>query len=183
MSGKYRDYDVVVGEDFPRDCHYRDDALDRGLLRVHYRVTRLPSQKLITLRHLRDASPTERAAAERKLPHLSDTFALWEARTNAVRRGRYAQNTRCAIFVVMCGTPVEDPLVQLELEMMIDQGAIESQPEWLSESETASTLGVTVSDLAAMREQRTGPRYYKPSLRTVVYARDEVDLYRVGGIR
>lgn len=119
MSAKYRDYEVILGEDFPRDCHYAENAVGTNLLRVHFRVTRLPSQKLITVRHLRDATAAERRSVERLIPGMRKSFERWE-QINAVRRGRYAKNPRCAIFVAMCGTAVEDPLVQLELEMMID---------------------------------------------------------------
>jgi len=174
---KYGDYSIVLGdEDYPRDCYYRENHRGDALLRVHYRVTRLPSKKEITLRHLRDATPADRERAEAEWGKLRQSFAGWE-HIGAVRRGKYAQNPRCAIFVAMCGTPVEDPLVQLELEMMIDQG----KPEWLSEKETADVLGVTVSDLATMRNLRVGPAYYKPSLREVVYLRAEIDAFTAAG--
>lgn len=174
---KYSDYSIALGdEDFPRDCYYDENKLGTTLLRVHYRVTRLPSTKMITLRHLRDATTADRERAEAKWEKLRQSFAGWE-NIGAVRRGRYVENPRCAIFVAMCGTPVEDPLVQLELEMMIDQG----KPEWLSEKETADVLGVTVSDLATMRHLRVGPAYYKPSLREVVYLRAEIDAFTAAG--
>lgn len=176
--GKYRSYEVVHGEDYPRDCYYTENKIGTDLLRVHYRVTRLPSEKRFTLRHLQDASPAERARTEQQIPRLAQLFESWESIDAAIRRP-YRGNRRCALFVVMAGTPVEDPLIQLELEMMIDQG----QDQWLTPTQTADALGVTVSDLVAMRAQRTGPAYFKPNLREILYSRAEIDTFRTGGAR
>lgn len=47
---------------------------------------------------------------------------------------------------------------------------------WLSEAEVCERVpGMTVETLKSLREERNGPPYYKPSLRTVVYSQDAVD--------
>lgn len=48
---------------------------------------------------------------------------------------------------------------------------------WLSAAETAEILGVTVESLRQMRYLRKGPRFYKPTSKTVLYDPAEVEEY------
>lgn len=55
-------------------------------------------------------------------------------------------------------------------------GAVSS--EWLSPAQVCEFIpGMTVTLLQRMRDAGTGPRYAKPSAKTVVYARSDVDAY------
>lgn len=50
--------------------------------------------------------------------------------------------------------------------------------EWLSpEAVCAAIPGMSVSILQRMRDEGRGPRYAKPSPKTVVYARSDIDAY------
>jgi len=53
-----------------------------------------------------------------------------------------------------------------------------SPAEWLSPSQVCEVIpGMTVTLLQRMRDAGKGPRYAKPSAKTVVYARSDVDAY------
>lgn len=53
-----------------------------------------------------------------------------------------------------------------------------TQPVWLSPAQVCERVpGMTVAKLTDMRENRRGPAYYKPSLRTVVYLESEIDAW------
>ena len=50
--------------------------------------------------------------------------------------------------------------------------------EWLSPAAVCEVIpGMTVTLLQRMRDAGRGPRYAKPSPKTVVYARSDVDAY------
>lgn len=50
--------------------------------------------------------------------------------------------------------------------------------EWLSPAQVCEVIpGMTVTLLQRMRDAGKGPRYAKPSAKTVVYARSDVDAY------
>ncbi|MFT4156519.1 MAG: hypothetical protein QM630_01100 [Microbacterium sp.] len=50
--------------------------------------------------------------------------------------------------------------------------------EWLSPAQVCDVIpGMTVTLLSRMRDAKRGPRYGKPSEKTVVYARSDVDAY------
>lgn len=54
----------------------------------------------------------------------------------------------------------------------------EPQPVWLSAEQVAAKVpGLTVVKLADMRDRRTGPAYYKPTVRTVVYLESEINAW------
>lgn len=53
-----------------------------------------------------------------------------------------------------------------------------TKPEWLSPEAVCEVIpGMTVSLLSRMRDAGKGPRYAKPSPKTVVYDRADVDAY------
>ena len=53
-----------------------------------------------------------------------------------------------------------------------------SAEEWLSPEQVCAILpGMTVRKLQPQRDEGHGPRYAKPSPKTVVYARADVDAY------
>ena len=50
--------------------------------------------------------------------------------------------------------------------------------EWLSPTQVCEVIpGMTTTLLQRMRDAGKGPRYAKPSAKTVVYARSDVDAY------
>lgn len=50
--------------------------------------------------------------------------------------------------------------------------------EWLSPVQVCDIIpGMTVTLLQRMRDAGKGPRYAKPSAKTVVYARSDIDAY------
>lgn len=114
--GKYADYSVHVGADYPKDVYYEYDHPTP--LRLHYGVIRVPSRKEFIVRNFRDATARDRTETERELPKIPITFAAVERRIprQRMKNGRW-------FWAWAFGTPAEDPLVQLELEMMIDLGS------------------------------------------------------------
>lgn len=118
---KYANYTIRVGEDdLNQRVSYREAAAG-GLLRVHYRVSRVPSRQEFVLRHCVDATAADRAQAVDRLDRLPSAFANWE-KADVVWR-RKARIGGYWFFYAFAGTPVDDPLVQLELEMLIDSFA------------------------------------------------------------
>ena len=60
--------------------------------------------------------------------------------------------------------------------------AMRSRPgaaaEWLSPAQVCELIpGMTVTLLQRMRDAGKGPRYAKPSAKTVVYSRSDIDAY------
>lgn len=50
--------------------------------------------------------------------------------------------------------------------------------EWLSPEQVCEVIpGMTVTLLQRMRDEGRGPRYAKPSPKTVVYSRTDIDAY------
>lgn len=111
--GKYRDYTVRIGADYPKDVFYEYDHPTP--LRVHYGVIRVPSKKEFIVRNFHDATARDRAEVERELPEIPYTWA-------AVERRIPKQRAKSGVWfwAWAFGTPTDDPFVQLELEMMID---------------------------------------------------------------
>lgn len=57
----------------------------------------------------------------------------------------------------------------------------DAQPVWLSPAQVCDRIpGMTLDILSDMRENRRGPAYYKPSLRTVIYLESEIDAWVKG---
>ncbi|WP_454113344.1 hypothetical protein [Microbacterium maritypicum] len=117
-SAPYADYTVRIGDEYPLDVYYDEDVEGDRLLRVHARVSRTPSRKEFVLRPLRGATDADRARLERWADTIRRLFRSCDVAGVPYRKWNRAG--QCWIFVIYLGTPVEDPLVQLELEMMID---------------------------------------------------------------
>lgn len=119
-QGKYANYSVEVDDVESATAPWYED---RGtqMLKVHYRVFRIPSKKKLILRHFAGSTSEDRAEAQSILPKLQRAFEIWENEAKARRRkhstGGYIY------FTIPAGHLVEDPLVQLELEMMLDNNA------------------------------------------------------------
>ncbi|MDJ1115397.1 hypothetical protein [Microbacterium dauci] len=121
-STRYSDYTVTIGEDYKTDCYYTEFVNDPSLtIRVFYTVTRIPSRKEFVIKFLRNVTPDERALITKKLlPRAAYFFSKWErTMRGGIARERVPGSTAWQYRVAM-GKAVSDPLVQLELEMMID---------------------------------------------------------------
>jgi hypothetical protein len=116
LADKYRNYSTRVGEDCAIPACYEDR--DGRLIRYHFRIYRVPSRNEFLLRHLAGSTRDERKRAERMLANMPKGAwanfpdACWFKRRNRAE-GHY-------FWKIEIGYPVSDPLVQLELEMMID---------------------------------------------------------------
>ncbi|MFS6529718.1 hypothetical protein V8Z69_07570 [Microbacterium aurugineum] len=115
--GKYSNYTVEVSDERSHlDVWYED----RGpkVLRVHYRVFRIPSKKKFVIKHLANATAADCAEVERLIPSIPRMFANWED-GGPVKKARN-RDAGYYFWWVSAGSYVDDPIVQLELEMMID---------------------------------------------------------------
>lgn len=109
---------VKVGPDAPVDVYYDEAQRTGELLRVHFRLSRSPSRREYILRHLAGSTDADRAEAMKVFPRLYEVFDRCEAVGLAQRWKDRKDGTW--YFTMRMGTPVDDPLIQLELEMMID---------------------------------------------------------------
>lgn len=116
MTNKYRDYSLEVGTDINRDGWY-EHREGGSVLKIHYRAFRVPSMKKFVIRHYAWATHVERAEGERMLYLLPRVFPVWEADGRA-RRRRHSKGHY--YWTAPCGSFLDDPLVQFELEMLID---------------------------------------------------------------
>lgn len=111
----YSGYEVTIGRDIPNDGWYENRGPD--VLKVHFRLYRVPSQKRFVLRNYETSNAAERAEAERILTQAHRLFPQWEAEGRARRRrhssGRY-------YWTAACGSFLDDPLQRLEREEQID---------------------------------------------------------------
>ncbi|WP_394279835.1 hypothetical protein [Microbacterium sp.] len=121
-STRYSDYTATIGSDYTSDCYYEEYVNDPSLtIRVFYTVTRIPSRKEFVIRFLRNATPDDRTLiTKRLLPRVAHFFSKWEGTMpGGIARARVPGATAWQYRITM-GKAVNDPLVQLELEMMID---------------------------------------------------------------
>lgn len=118
---------IEVGEDLDRPVYYDENQRSTHLLRIHFRLARVTSRPgVFVIRHFRDASDADRRSAIMRVSRMGTpeaTFARWKALGVDVVRVRWAADRRSWMEFVPMGDPVEDPLIQLELEMMIDLGS------------------------------------------------------------
>lgn len=49
--------------------------------------------------------------------------------------------------------------------------------EWMTPQEVSDLTGITVDNLKKLRYERRGMPYYKPTLKTVLYDRSEVEKF------
>jgi len=116
---KYGDYTVEIGADLSTVC--RIEATAHELTRIHYCVYRVPSEKKFVIRHHKDATAEDRQRAERGA--INWTRGWWEYYCEARARRRRNPTTGVYYWRWPMGTLLDDPLIQLELEMMIDSGS------------------------------------------------------------
>lgn len=111
----------TVGPDVDEPICIVDGFYKGWLLRTHYRIERVTGRPGYVVRHFAAASTEDRARALADVGplDLDYGFRLWHAH-DAVNRVRWSEDRRRWVEYVDMGTRVEDPLVQLELEMMID---------------------------------------------------------------
>lgn len=112
----------TVSADLDEPIYFEGAVDDGGLLRVHYRIERVTGRpSAYVVRHFAEASEDDRARALDDVGSLDldRGFRYWSAH-DVVRRERWAEDRRRWVECVDMGTRVEDPLVQLELEMIID---------------------------------------------------------------
>ncbi|MFJ4175811.1 hypothetical protein [Microbacterium sp. NPDC089696] len=118
--GKYSNYGFEVGGDIDKEGWY--EPRDGGrVLKIHYRAFRVPSEKKFIVRNYAPSTETERAEAERMLHLLPRIYGHWEQDGRA-KRCRHS-TTGTYFWSAPCGSFLDDPLMQLELEMMIDRGS------------------------------------------------------------
>lgn len=56
--------------------------------------------------------------------------------------------------------------------------AVVDAPVWLSPKQVCARVpGITVEKLTDLRKRGAGPKYYKPTLRTVIYAQSDIDAW------
>lgn len=116
-AGKYAGYSVEVSDrDVSHDIWYEERGVQ--VLRVHYRLYRIPRSRKFLIKHFASATAEDRSNAEAGLQRVPRFFEIHESLGRASKR-RHADEgyyywTFCA------GTLLDDPAVQLELEMMID---------------------------------------------------------------
>lgn len=116
MAQKYTDYSTETRGDFGSSSVEVHDETGK-LVKYHYRIFRVPSQKLFILKHCVDSTEADRAEAERVLAQMPrGAWPIWEPWADKCRSadGTYY------FWRVFMGTFLDDPLMQLELEMMID---------------------------------------------------------------
>lgn len=115
--GKYANYTVKVDDVESVTAPWYEERGSQ-MLKVHYRVYRIPSKKKLILRHFAGSTAEDRAEAEAVLPRLQRAFEIWENQAKARRRKH--STAGYIYFAIPAGHLVDDPLVQLELEMMLD---------------------------------------------------------------
>lgn|GEM_PF-3035495 len=116
MNAKYASYTLIVDEKpSANKVRYEDRGPD--VLRVHFQIYRIPSLREFKLMHFVDATESDRARAEAMIPKIPGLFELWE-RDGIATKQRHSKGYYYWSLAV--GSFVDDPFLQLELEMMID---------------------------------------------------------------
>lgn len=114
----YYGWKVREGADMGREVFYTENREETCLIRVHYRYAKVPAHKVFTIRHLKGATDEDREIAMKSFEELPEVFRDLE-RGGKPHRAMNKQG-RYWVFSFAMGRRVEDPLIQLELEMMID---------------------------------------------------------------
>jgi hypothetical protein len=110
---KYADYDVEIRE--ARKSKVRVVVDGDVVMRVHTVVQRIPSEKKFVVLHLIGRTEKERVFGEHYGALL--TRGHWARYGHWFKRRRV---NRSYLFEQLVGLTAADPLVQLELEMLID---------------------------------------------------------------
>lgn len=111
-------YSVRVGDDDENDAYYSTSDDGKTTIRIYYRISRIPSRKEFVVRPLGGATTAEREDLQASLAEIPHLFAYWESRG-------FVRKTKAVggywFWYVYCGRTLDDPLLQLELEAMIDE--------------------------------------------------------------
>lgn len=86
-------------------------------------------------------------------------------------------------FIVRIDTQGEIPLTEIEIvekkseEQERPRSPVSTDPDdpWMTAKEAADYVMSTPGTLSTMRSNRTGPKYYKPSSRRVLYKKSDLD--------
>lgn len=119
--GKYSDYTIRFGES-RRRCEITE-SLSGSLMKVTHTLNRIPSTREFLVWHRIDATPEERTRTEQA--NFARRFATIESHPDRLvaRLKINDRGTKPIAFQFFSGDPIDDPLIQLELEMMIDIGS------------------------------------------------------------
>lgn len=122
--GKYADYSVVVRQDSVVSVKYTDGA-NGGIVRAIYDVARIPSRRQFVISMRADATDADRRHLAATLPGIASLASRAESvhPEHVAKRKIAVDGGRIFAFVFTAGLRVDDPLVQLELEMMIDDSS------------------------------------------------------------
>lgn len=116
MSMPYTDYKISISDVLSKDSvHYDAPGHGGRLARFTHNLHRIPSEKRFIVNMFHDATEQDRQFAERT---LSNHLMLYAQSRDLARRDRRKDGTY--VFSIAVGQIVGDPMVQLELEMMID---------------------------------------------------------------
>jgi hypothetical protein len=111
---KYADYTTTVRDDWG-SCSIEPYEPTGELVKYHYRIFRVPSQKLFVLKHCADATDADRAAALRMLATMPR--GGWDRWSQYADKGRNPTTGAC-YWRVLLGTFLDDPLLRLELAQL-----------------------------------------------------------------
>lgn len=114
LTGKYADYTTTVRDDWGSCCIEPFEATGE-MVKYHYRIFRVPAQKLFVLKHCADATDADRAAALRMLATMPS--GGWERWAPYADEGRNP-STGTRYWRVLLGTFLDDPLLRLELAQL-----------------------------------------------------------------
>ncbi|MEV7768307.1 hypothetical protein [Microbacterium sp. NPDC086615] len=115
---------TISAEDTRNKVYLSESVGGSDLIRVHYRIARLSGETGYTLAHFSNATDADRKRAVENAAHYGDLDHLFERldAEGALFRRRFPGDRRRWLTYGMFGNSIDDPLVQLELEMMIDAG-------------------------------------------------------------
>lgn len=113
--GTYADYATTVRDDWG-SCLIEPHEATGQMVKYHYRIFRVPSQRLFVLKHCADATDADRAAALRMLATMPR--GGWGKWARYAEEGRNP-NTGVQYWRVLLGTFLEDPLLRLEIVQLM----------------------------------------------------------------
>lgn len=113
---KYAGYTTDVGDD--AGTTVVEEVAPGIWARFHCRIYRIPSQRIFRLKHCVDATAEDRDHALRLLARMPD--GAWLNVPQAMWFRHKSQRGNFHYWQSFLGRFLDDPLVQLELEMMID---------------------------------------------------------------
>lgn len=117
-SRKYADYTTRIGADGTFTSFVEE--YPEGWAKFYYRIYRVPSRKEFVLRMAADANTRERTHAEKVLAQMpSGAWAKFDPNSWLKHRAQEGY----WYWKLIGGDNLDDPFVQLELEMMIDLSA------------------------------------------------------------